>query len=399
MALCAGALLAASSVAACGSSNSTSSAKGTTSGTSSKATKTLTFGGMFPLTGAAAPIGKLQEQGANLAISQINSAGGVDGYRLKMVAVDHHGTAQGGAQAMSQLADVNHVPYVLSGFASVLLAAQPIAKRSHIVLMNTGGSGTELLGKSYLYNAVPNPGAVDPPLAKYAINQGKTTAAMLYSDDAFGNENASVFKSQFTKLGGKIVASQSFAINATDFTTQLSAIKSSNPQVLFIVSLGDTQALIQKQVQSLGMQGLLKLAPLLTPIYAVAGAAGNGYIGTEMYVDAKSTNPKVQAYVKGIQSTYNSPPNFSSAAEYQGVEMLAQLIRDCVSAGKNPTNGANLEAEIQQHPTFFDYASGGTVKILPNHDDIETIAIEKSQGNNLVPVQVLPEASSSSSSS
>src|SRR5438309_2333994 len=92
--------------------------------------KTYTFGGMFPMTGGAAEIGQDFVRGMNLAVDEINARGGVDGWQLKAIVVDHKGNAAGGVQAMNQLVNLEKVPYVLSSFAGVTLAAQPIAAQN-----------------------------------------------------------------------------------------------------------------------------------------------------------------------------------------------------------------------------------------------------------------------------
>lgn len=375
------------------SSGSTGAAKSQTATGGGGGSKVLTFGAMFPLTGPAASIGKEQEQGAQLAVDQINKAGGIDGYTLKMVAVDHKGTAQGGAQGMNQLVNLDHVPYVLSGFASVLLAAQPIAAQNHVLLMNTGGAGTELLNKPWLYNVAPNPGLLDPPLADYAWNTLKArTVAMLYSDDAYGQENSAVFKQSWEKLGGKVVASATFPIGATDFTSQLTQIKNAHPDVLYTVTLGQTSGLIVKQARSLGISVPL-MNPLLSPPYKVGGAAANGYLGTNGYVDTKTTDPQAQKFITGWENAYHSQPQFSDGEAYEGVQAFATLAKSVLDAKGNPNDGQALLNALQQKPEFHDFMAGGTIKLLPNHDDLQPIALQKSEGPNLVTIKVIPPPS------
>jgi len=83
--------------------------------------KTFTFGAMFPLSGPAAEIGEEFKRGLDMAIDDVNSKGGIDGWQLKSVVVDHKGTALGGAQAMNQLVNLDKVPFVLTTFTGVAL--------------------------------------------------------------------------------------------------------------------------------------------------------------------------------------------------------------------------------------------------------------------------------------
>lgn len=353
--------------------------------------KVLSFGGMFPLTGPGASIGQEQEEGAQLAVSQVNAAGGAGGYKLQLVPVDHKGVAQGGAQGMSQLVNVRHVPYVISGFASVLLAAQPIAAQHRVLLMNTGGSGTNLVGKSYLYNDAPNPGLLDPPLARYAYQHGARTAAMLYSEDAYGQENASVFSKEWKRLGGQITANDTYSIGATDFTGQLTHIKAAHPQVLFTVALGETIALVAKQSADLGINAL-RMNPLHTPTRAmlqIAGSALDGYIATNGYVDVNSKDPSTRAFLDAWQKKFHSQPAFSDGEAYEGVQVLAELVRRVVKSGADPNDGAALVKALEQNPVFHNYMAGGDLRILGNHDDMQPVALQQEHGLQMATVSVV----------
>jgi branched-chain amino acid transport system substrate-binding protein len=352
----------------------------------------VAVGGMFPLTGPSAQIGTLQEEGAQMAIDQINAAGGVHGWKLKLDAVDHKGTAQGGALAMNQLVNLDHVPYVISGFASVLLAAQPIAAQNHVILVNTGGAGSQLVNKPWLYNIAPNPGLLDPDLASYARNTMRVSkVAMLYSDDAYGHDNAAAFKAAWQKLGGTIVADQTFQLGDSNFTDQLTKIKAVHPDAIFAVSVGDATGLAVKQARGLGIT-----VPFLEPLgnavvtHQVAGNLANGVICANPDVNLKTTDPGARTFIDSFRAKYHINVDASEGDAYNGMRLVAQLIGDAAAAGKDPRVGANLLAALQAHPQAHDYLDGGTIYILPNHDDVQPVAIQKIEGLNLVNQQVFP---------
>ena len=143
--------------------------------------KTFTFGAMFPLSGPAAEIGEEFKRGLDMAIDDVNSKGGIDGWQLKSVVVDHKGTALGGAQAMNQLVNLDKVPFVLTTFTGVALTAQPIAAQNSVLLMNVGGTSNNLLGKPWLYNDQVMGDPLNQPLAQYSYDNRARTAALLAS--------------------------------------------------------------------------------------------------------------------------------------------------------------------------------------------------------------------------
>ena len=399
----AGATLGALSLilAACGSSSSasTSNTSSTKSSTASASGgKVFTFGGIFLLTGPAASIGALQEKGAQLAVSEINAAGGVDGYKLRMIAESNGGTAQGGAQAMSTLVNVYHVPFVIEGGSSPELAGYNTAASNHVVFLNVGGASDALIGKKWLWNLAPNPPLLDGPIVNYAISHGAKKFALLVSQDSYGLDNAKVVANLIKQKGGTVVSNLTYPLATTDFTPLLDTIKNSGAQALVTVALGDTIATLAKQMASVGLN-IMHLNPLIDVPYSVSGPAGNGYLGTNAYVSQKATGLAGKDFIQGWKTKYGSQPSFTSGEPFEGVEVLAQLISDLAKKNISPTSsGATLAMAkiLDSQPSFYDYMDGGTIKLLANHDDLQKVALQKSEGGNLQTLKIISPSSSSS---
>ena len=270
--------------------------------------KTFTFGAMFPLSGPAAEIGEEFKRGLDMAIDDVNSKGGIDGWQLKSVVVDHKGTALGGAQAMNQLVNLDKVPFVLTTFTGVALTAQPIAAQNSVLLMNVGGTSNNLLGKPWLYNDQVMGDPLNQPLAQYSYDNRARTAALLTSEDAYGKDDGIAFTTAFTKLGGKIVASETFPLTTTDFTAQLTKIRASNPDVLYIVAVGDTQGLLVKQARALDVKANI-VGPLpTTGLITVGGRAAEGFVGSGIAVDPTTKDPAAKAFLAAFKAKYNTVP-------------------------------------------------------------------------------------------
>lgn len=350
--------------------------------------KTYSFGAMFPLTGPASEIGVLFERGLNMAVDGINAKGGVDGWMLKAIAVDHKGTAQAGVMAMNQLVNLYHVPYVLTSFASVTLAAQPMAAQNHVLLLNVGGTSNNLLDKPWLYNDQLMGTALNEPLATYLHGRGLSTAALLTSDDAYGRDQGNAFTKAWSGLGGKVVVSDTFPLKTTDFTPQLEKIRAANPQVLYIVAVGDTQGLLAKQARALGIKAQL-VGPLATTgLIKVAGAAANGFIDSGIAVDPNTSDPRAKAFLTAYKKKYGSYPLWDSGTPYEAVHLLASLIHDVVATGGNPRNGADLLKALKKHPSFQNYLSGGEVRFLKDHGAVRAVAIQQIKDGKFVTLKM-----------
>jgi branched-chain amino acid transport system substrate-binding protein len=350
--------------------------------------KTYSFGAMLPLTGPAASIGTVFQQGLDMAVDKINADGGVDGWMLKALVVDHKATAQGGVMAMSQLVNLDHVPYVLSSFSSVALVSQPIAAQNHVLLINIGGPSDNLLDRPWLYNNQVMGVTLNDPLAKYLHQRGLKTAALLTSEDAYGRGDAGDFTKAWEALGDKIVAADTFPINATDFTPQLTKIRSANPDVLYIVAVGSTQGLLVKQARALGIKSQI-VGPLATDaLIKVGGAAASGFLATGIAVDPATEDPAARSFLDAFKSKHGHYPEWDSGTAYEAVYLLADLIHEVDAKHGDPRSGDALLAALKANPTFQDYLAVGKVTFRADHGSARAVAIQEIKDGKFITVKV-----------
>jgi branched-chain amino acid transport system substrate-binding protein len=356
------------------------------------AAKTFTFGAMFPLTGPAAEIGQEFQSGLGMAVDDINAKGGVDGWKLKAIVVDHKGTALGGAQAMNQLVNLDKVPFVITTFTGVALTAQPIAQQNQVLLMNVGGTSNNLLGKPWLYNDQVMGEPLNAPLAQYGYDKGGRTAALLTSEDAYGKDDGIAFAAAWTKLGGKIVASETFPLTATDFTAQLTKIRAAKPDILYAVAVGDTQGLLVKQARALDIKSTM-VGPLLTQgLIKLGGKAAEGFIGSGIAVDPATKDPAAKAFLDAYKAKYHRAPEWDAGTPYEAVKYLAVLIHEATRSGADPRSGAALQKALEAHPTFQNYLSGGQVHILGDHGSVRALDLLEVRDGKFVTIKVVQPA-------
>jgi len=351
--------------------------------------KTYSFGAMFPLTGAGSEIGELFQRGLNMAVEKVNVNGGVDGWELKPVVLDHKATAQGGVVAMNQLVNLYHVPFVITSFASVALASQPMAARNQVLLLNVGGTSINLLNKPWLYNDQLMGAGLNEPLAQYMHDQGLHTAALLTSEDAYGQDNGIAFTKAWTSLGGTIVATETFPLSATDFTSRLTKIRAADPQLLYVVAIGDTQGLLAKQALALGIKAQLCGPLATTGLIKVAGEAANGFVDTGIATDPNTSDPEAKAFLDAYKQKYGSYPEWDSGTPYEATLLLASLIHDVVADGGDPQSGAALLKELEAHPSFQNYLSGGTVRFLADQGSTRAVAVQQIKNGEFVTVKII----------
>ena len=158
---------------------------------------------------------------------------------------------------------------------------------------------------------------------------------------------AAAYKDYFTKHGGTIVAEQSYSAGDQDFKAQLTSIKASNPEAIFVPGYYNEVGLIARQSRELGitvplMGGDGWDSPTLTQI---GGAAMEGNFFSNHF-STDDTSPIVQGFVKDYRDRYGKEPDAMAALGYDGAGVLLdamkragstdpQKLRDAIAATKN----------------------------------------------------------------
>ena len=315
---------------------------------------TIKVGGVAPLSGGVAVYGVECKNGIDLAIEEINAAGGINGKTLEFICEDDEGDPAKSVNAYKKLVTNDGVEYVIGSLTSgCTIALTNLAQNQKILQIAPAATATAVTDAgNYIFRACfidPFQGRVG---GKFAFeNLSAKKAAILYdigNDYSVGlTEN---FESEFTKLGGSIVSKESYATGDKDFNAQLTKIKAAKPDVVYLPDYYGTVALIAKQLRAQGID---------TPIVGADGWDGltenagdevlNGYYSNHYAEDSDS--PAVQKFVGSFKTKYNKSPNSFAALGYDSVYMLKDAI---LKAGT--TDGEKVRAAFET--TDGDYVTG-----------------------------------------
>jgi branched-chain amino acid transport system substrate-binding protein len=334
------------------------------------AQEALKFGLALPLTGAQALYGQDQITAAEMAVADINKAGGVNGKKLEMVVLDTQADPQVGINAVNRLVRVEKVPVFVTGFSGVVKAVAPIANDNKVVELSVGANSPSVaqLG-DYVYTTYPLADIDVTALAKYVHKDlGKKRAAILYINDETGTVAAGVFRKTFTDAGGQVVAFEAYDPKATDFTGQILKVRASNPDMIHIHGLvADTPQVIA-QMRQLGLnQTVTSYAAIYNPrLIQSLGKGAEGIIVTSL-APGPSDSPKVKEYVDRWQKEKNREPNGLPYTQYlyDAPYLVAQVFGSLDKKGKKIT-GESFREEMLAIRTF-DLPVTGKTEILPNH--------------------------------
>lgn len=307
----------------------------------------ITIGGIFPLSGAVAVYGVECKKGIDLAIEEINAAGGVMGKNLVLISEDDEGNPDKTVNAFTKLVTKNKVKMVIGSLTSgCTKAITTRAQASKVIQIAPAATAADITDAgNYIFRTCfidPFQGTVGGKFS--AENLGCKNAAILYD---IGNDYSvgltDNFVAAFEKAGGKVVAKESYATNDKDFNAQITKIKNANPDVVYLPDYYGTVALIAKQLRAQGIN---------TPIVGADGWDGlhenagdevlNGFYSNHYAAD--STDPAVVKYVTNFKAKYGTEPNSFAALGYDSVYLLKDAIEKAGGAKDVAKVRAALEA-------------------------------------------------------
>ena len=324
-------------------------------------TETIKLGGVGPLTGGYANYGLSVQHGAELAVKEINAAGGVNGKQLELSFQDSQGDPESAVAAYGKLMDWGMDVFlggVLSGETASVVAA---AKADDVLVMETTGSadkcidGNDKAFRICFYDSYQGTAAAD-----YLTDNALATEVGVFyqSDNDYSVGLYNAFVAECGNAGVTIKETQTFTTATnTDFSTQVNALVSSGVKVVFIpiyaeeasTFLTQAKGKFAEDVYFFGADGL---DGILGKVSQDVTIADNVLMMTPFAAD--STDPKVQAFVKAYQDAYNATPDQFAADAYDAV----YTVKAAVEAAGGSTSGADLAAVM---PTITVEGVTGTM--------------------------------------
>ncbi len=315
-------------------------------GCGEKSPTTVRVGVIAELTGDMPAVGESCKKAAQLAVKQINDAGGLKvgdkQYQVELFVEDNAGKADQSASAAQKLITQKKVIAIVGPNATrYAIPASEIAESSKVVLITPWSTNPKTTldaktgaPKKYVFRACfidPFQGRV---LARFAMDNLKARkAAVLYDVASDYNKGiAEVFKETFEKNGGKVVAFETYTTNDRDFSAQLTKIKKADPDVVFLPNYYSEVPLQIQQAKRLGFKvpffgsdswGSQELTKL-------CGKDCEGYYFSTHYAPDTAA-PAALKFIEAYKAAYGGMPDDVAALTYDSFGLLKQAVLD---AGK-----------------------------------------------------------------
>jgi branched-chain amino acid transport system substrate-binding protein len=313
----------------------------------------LKVGLITALSGSASLYGLDIQKGTQLAIDEINAAGGVGGYTLELIAEDHAVDPDKAVSAVQKLISIDKVSVVFSSFSGPTLAIQPITYEQRLLVINAASAGPSLLNKPGLYNSVPNFANVFPKLMKWILakTNAKSIATVYWNDDAGTNVNKMV-NDACQQYGCTVVIAEPEKVGETDFRTTVSRIKAAKPDLIILGEWGDDFGYVMKEIRAQGITTQIIGADWNANALEIAGKqAMEGYLAFKDYLDNNNPgDPEAATFIENYQKAYGELPktNFSGNFWEATKFILVPLIQEAVNEGKDPTQQGVLLSMMEK---------------------------------------------------
>jgi branched-chain amino acid transport system substrate-binding protein len=291
----------------------------------------LVIGVIAPLTGSKAEQGMQFKEGAELAVADLNRAGGVLGRQLRVELLDDEGQPKNAAAAAQKLAANRNVIGVIGPSSTASCrAALPILERARLVTISPSASTASLVtDHKYMYlmsPAIPFYGPLVPRFAQVELGAKRLAIVKVKDDWGLGVSKATA---DYARANGMtVVAEVEYAQGDRDFKSQMTAVKAQNPDVIILNTHYTEGAIITKQARELGLAvPILAQGTNVYPQYAeIAGSTAEGALG---WVDFLATldDPGVKRAVAKFQAAYGKPALNYHITSYDGVMVIADAIK------------------------------------------------------------------------
>ena len=291
----------------------------------------LEIGVMESLTGPGETYGAVAHQAKQMAVDEINAAGGINGRRLEIIVEDSKCSAQDAVTAYNKLTIVDGIAIILGlSCSGAMLGAAPLAESDGVILFSGVASNPEIASAGdYIFRTQISDTHVGIATGNVLWADGIRNLATIIETTDYAEGVRSTTVAQFETRGGVIAAQDRYASDAIDFRLQLTKLFAANPDALYIAPQSDFAAgTIIKQARELGYQG---------PIYAenisvgstslnIAGDTATGMKAITGDLDpANQTAQEVLSRFRGLYGYVAFPWHFGSA--YDDMHIAAECLR------------------------------------------------------------------------
>ncbi|PKM67242.1 MAG: amino acid-binding protein [Firmicutes bacterium HGW-Firmicutes-2] len=328
------------------------------------------LGLLAPTSGALAPYGQAVKNSVELAIQEINAAGGINGADVELFFYDNEGDSTKTVNLFNKLVDVDKIHALIGPVISTTsLAVAPIAEELGIPMISPTATNKDVTpGLDYVFRACyidPYQGSV---VAKFAMENldAKTAAVFTNVGSDYSDGLAKAFTETFEAGGGTISDAEGYTDADNDFSAILTKVKANAPDVIFVPDYFNMVGVVASQVRELGIESILLGGDGWDGIQNDFASEVEGYFFANHY-STTDPDPIVQDYIAAYEAQFGETPNALGALAYDATNVMLAAI---IAAGS--TDGEKI---IEALMATDMPAVAGHITFDENGDPIKDISI------------------------
>lgn len=340
------------------------------------------IGCIGPMTGPASSYGISVRNGVETAINEINANGGINGYTLNLLVADDQHDAEKAVNAYGNLMDQGMNALVGAVTSVPCVAVTEVSREDGLLQITPSGSAAKCAQYDNCFRICFTDPQQGQHMADYIYEQGYTNCAVLYDvSDAYSSGIYNAFVEAYTAKGGTIAAAESFATGDVDFKTQLTSIKNSGADALFLPFYYTEVAYVANQSVDVdmnlpffgcdGWDGVIK--QMGSAVDLVEGAV----FLTPFFADG--TDEATVNFVTLYKDAYGAVPDQFAADGYDAVYAVAKAFEKAGTTDNDALVAAMHEIELA--------GVTGTMTWDENGDANKAAILAKIQNGGVVPAE------------
>lgn len=290
---------------------------------------TIKIGTLGPYSGDTASYGNATKAGIELAVEEINEAGGVSGKQVELISYDTKGDATEAVNAYNRLRDsdgvVAIVGPVLSGEA---LAIKDLAKSDNMPILSPTATADDVtLDADNSFRVCYLDAYQGIAGANYVVDTmgAKTAAVLVCKGNAYSEGLASAFQTKFEAKGGKVLGTESYSDKDNDYSAQLTKIKELNAEVVYVPDYYSTVGPILQKAKEMGITAKFVGGDGWDSVQEEYAEAAEGQYFANHYA-ADSPKESVQKFITAYKDKNGKAANSFAALAYDAMNCMAEAV-------------------------------------------------------------------------
>ena len=310
-------------MAGCGSNSDSQSGSGS-SNSSSGSGDTIKIGGIGPVTGSAAVYGMAVKNGAELAVKEINAAGGINGAQIEFDFQDDENDAEKAVNAYNTLKDWGAQAILGAVTSAPCVAVGGVAQEDNIFMLTPSGTAVDCVKYDNAFRVCFSDPMQGVESAKYIGEHGLAAkvAAIYDSSDVYSSGIYEAFGKEAANQNFEIVAAEAFTKESnSDFSVQLQKAKDAGAELVFLPFYYTEASLVLKQAAGMNYSPMFFGCDGMDGILAVKGfdaELANDLVFLSPFTPT-SEDEAIQKFVTDFQEAYGETPNQFAADAYDGI--------------------------------------------------------------------------------